>query len=575
MDAHNIAHTFHNVSQSVTRNDQQHSDEINDDMPSLEPIPTVTATDLPPAPVHDHDMSTASRAQEEDDDDSMPELQSVSNSSASDDSESDRDANEVEMQAVDDDHDSAWTDEDTSQMHGIETNVPRGINRRARVEDDEDEERDRRHPSHRVGDAVNDQSINHPNDDNNNPIPPTPQQQPPNPPPVNPNGRVHATFNFAGFPGTVGGPDPFQFFQQRMRGPNQNPTPNAPQTQDATTNADNPNNDGGHTQPMMNGFAITIVDGMPVLQPPPFQDGTGRVPRGFATFQEFLGLFGNALGVRDREPEDPERAKRLVDGLEEVPIGLVRRLECVGASGAGNGESGGSGGDSGCAICWDRLLDNESDGFGADTEAASEDNTTGDNRGSINPTTSDDGGPVASSSSPSATSLQQPTEPAQPKIVTLPCAHVFHASCLIPWFSRPMQTTCPTCRFNIDPENLTYVRRQNPPAPAADQPTPAPVPATGADAAPNPLQSLEEQVDALIDATDSAQTEEELRERLRVLRAARESVVSSVRALQHGLDLADAAPRPEDAGPPTAPASDIGESLNAYSRLILMGWPCR
>lgn len=45
------------------------------------------------------------------------------------------------------------------------------------------------------------------------------------------------------------------------------------------------------------------------------------------------------------------------------------------------------------------------------------------------------------------------------KIVALPCAHAFHASCLMPWFSRPRQATCPTCRFNIDPDDLTYIYR--------------------------------------------------------------------------------------------------------------------
>ncbi|KZS98966.1 hypothetical protein SISNIDRAFT_447803 [Sistotremastrum niveocremeum HHB9708] len=36
----------------------------------------------------------------------------------------------------------------------------------------------------------------------------------------------------------------------------------------------------------------------------------------------------------------------------------------------------------------------------------------------------------------------------------LPCAHLFHTGCLKPWFS--MKTTCPTCRFDIDPNSLTF-----------------------------------------------------------------------------------------------------------------------
>ncbi|KAL5512762.1 hypothetical protein ACEPAG_3028 [Sanghuangporus baumii] len=59
--------------------------------------------------------------------------------------------------------------------------------------------------------------------------------------------------------------------------------------------------------------------------------------------------------------------------------------------------------------------------------------------------------------------------PTLPKVVSLPCAHVFHSSCLLPWFSRPGQTTCPVCRFNIDPENLSYrpLERSQPPSPQA------------------------------------------------------------------------------------------------------------
>jgi hypothetical protein len=41
------------------------------------------------------------------------------------------------------------------------------------------------------------------------------------------------------------------------------------------------------------------------------------------------------------------------------------------------------------------------------------------------------------------------------RVVTLPCSHLFHAACLVTWFSRPKQTTCPSCRFNIYLETLT------------------------------------------------------------------------------------------------------------------------
>ena len=264
-----------------------------------------------------------------------------------------------------------------------------------------------------------------------------------------------------------------------------------------------------------------------------------------------FNFFGTAVGINgfgfgEREQEDPERAKRLVDGLEEVPVGLVRRLGRVGGGGL-EGEEGASGGDSGCAICWDSLL-NGGDGWGnkeKETKQESADNATTveagttetgtDTHSSIEPSTSADtvvGSSLSASSSKAPESGAQDTtsksEPEFPKIVALPCAHVFHASCLIPWFSRPRQTTCPTCRFNIDPENLTYVRRRraaaagnnnagnNPNAAGADlaqpplpqggidaQQTPpvvriqmppfpnaVPTPAAGAGGAPNPMNGL-------------------------------------------------------------------------------------
>jgi hypothetical protein len=91
-------------------------------------------------------------------------------------------------------------------------------------------------------------------------------------------------------------------------------------------------------------------------------------------FTELMARFGaglgQALGIGREEREDPERAKKLVDGLEEVSVGLVKRLERVGGAPGGHVDAsvgvGGSEGTTdvpGCAICWDRLLDAEGDGF--------------------------------------------------------------------------------------------------------------------------------------------------------------------------------------------------------------------
>ena len=73
------------------------------------------------------------------------------------DSESDQDALEVEMQAV-----VGGDDAEDPPLPEIETAVQasRRNNRRARVEDDEDEERDRRHPSQRVTNPLESSSTN-------------------------------------------------------------------------------------------------------------------------------------------------------------------------------------------------------------------------------------------------------------------------------------------------------------------------------------------------------------------------------------------------------------------------------
>ena len=165
---------------------------------------------------------------------------------------------------------------------------------------------------------------------------------------------------------------------------------------------------------------------------------------------ELMQMLTGGFGFGE-EPEDPERAKRLVGGLEEVSVGLIKRLKRVG----GEGDEGSTN----CAVCWEDLLDGDG-GFEvkqAEGKKADVDEDT----------------IMASGSGPSTSS--DPSErPEHPKIVSLPCSHVFHANCLLPWFTRPHRTTCPSCRFDIDPDSLTYVhrprqrrhrtRRQQPPA---------------------------------------------------------------------------------------------------------------
>lgn len=167
---------------------------------------------------------------------------------------------------------------------------------------------------------------------------------------------------------------------------------------------------------------------------------------------ELMQMLAGGLVFGGEEPEDPERARRLVDGLEEVPIGLVKRLERAG------GEDGE--GSPNCAVCWEGLLDGDG-GFDVKDDEKQEE-------------TANDEAPAASSSTISPPSPSE--ERKYPKIVALPCSHVFHANCLLPWFTRPHRTTCPTCRFDIDPDSLTYVprRRRQRANPTPQQPPQAP-----------------------------------------------------------------------------------------------------
>ena len=420
----------------------------------------------------------------DDDNNSMPGLQSVSDSS----SESDDSVDEVEMmpdlRPASDDEGSTWaTDVEDNGMPPLE---PITGNRRARVADDEDEDRDRRHPTERTGNNAQGNA--------------GPQRV--NPPPF-----------FAGVnPPRTGGPqNVLEMFQTFMVQPPQPPQPPTAPGANANPGANRP--DQNQNAPPDIHLTFDLGNGVQHNFPPGPNDGDqgGDLPPAWAEvlfgnqgdgtgadggnplaplrqLLDRLGLLGAAFRFQEEEKEDPERAKILVAGLEVVPDGLVRRMEKVGGAPGGHvDESTGEVESPGCAICWDTLLDQEGEGFkveGAkgthshtDGEAASDAMVTDEGTGPSSATAETSGDPPSPTttspnvdSNPPAESKAPEEDPFVNKIVALPCAHVFHASCLIPWFSRPRQTTCPTCRFNIDPENLTYVPRPREQGPQPGQP---------------------------------------------------------------------------------------------------------
>lgn len=130
----------------------------------------------------------------------------------------------------------------------------------------------------------------------------------------------------------------------------------------------------------------------------------------------------------EREP-DIKRGETILNALDVIPEGLMQRVNVVGGVLGGNDSQPATNEQIVCPVCLEPLLD---DGlFG------SEDLTTNN---------------VGERSSP-AENVEN-TNKLKRSIFALPCRHIFHGSCLLPWLAR--QTTCPSCRFNLDPERLTH-----------------------------------------------------------------------------------------------------------------------
>ncbi|KAK1217700.1 hypothetical protein PQX77_019648 [Marasmius sp. AFHP31] len=212
------------------------------------------------------------------------------------------------------------------------------------------------------------------------------------------------------------------------------PDIHAPATGDGNGNANNIGT-GPNTNQNMNQHPHLFPD----MGATSLGDGPHGFPFPFPNFFDHPGFFSE-------ERDDTSRGRQIVDGLEEASEGLVRRLDRVNK--ALNEDEGAN-----CAVCWESLLD------GAEAQWTTKEET--------DPVSQPVSGTEPSPTTPADTNVTGgDAEKKKTKIVTLPCAHLFHAECLVPWFSRPRQTTCPVCRFDVDPEGRIWSRRNRAGMPA-------------------------------------------------------------------------------------------------------------
>ncbi|KAH7336900.1 hypothetical protein B0J17DRAFT_718814 [Rhizoctonia solani] len=162
----------------------------------------------------------------------------------------------------------------------------------------------------------------------------------------------------------------------------------------------------------------------------------------------FFGLPPFMFGGNSEPPADPKRAERLAGGLHVVEDGLLKRWKAV------CGDQGAV-----CAVCYGELLEEPGIDKEIEKEELKEDKTPQPEEPKQDMATDEHERNLLEAlkrrEEMEKLEEQERALKLETAVLAFPCGHVFHRTCLLPWLSR--HTTCPTCRFDIDPKSDTLV----------------------------------------------------------------------------------------------------------------------
>ncbi|CAE6468945.1 unnamed protein product [Rhizoctonia solani] len=162
----------------------------------------------------------------------------------------------------------------------------------------------------------------------------------------------------------------------------------------------------------------------------------------------FFGLPPFMFGGNSEPPADPKRAERLAGGLHVVEDGLLKRWKAV------CGDQGAV-----CAVCYGELLEEPGIDKEIEKEEDKEDKVPQPEEPKQDMATDEHERNLLEAlkrrEEMEKLEEQERALKLETAVLAFPCGHVFHRTCLLPWLSR--HTTCPTCRFDIDPKSDTLV----------------------------------------------------------------------------------------------------------------------